>query len=265
MFRSILFFAGICSLAAVPAGANLIDVTVNGTVTASGSVSAVCNPNDSTPGCMPGEDGAPPLVTTPFSFSASDTQLGLFSQSWSASTVAGGSVQPFVDENTSLCLAPPSLGCPPATGDALYVELTGGHSGSAITYMTQETEMMTLSFQLTAPTDATLYSSSFSGGAANGGEILDSTGTNVLLSVPLNSDASTFLPPGAYELYVSASGGAFGNLYQTGSVTDSNLYLTAQFAPVPTPEPRAASMAALLSAAICGFLVRRRRRHVAAG
>jgi hypothetical protein len=223
MFGSMLFFAAICSLAAIPALADLVNVSVNGTVSASGSVSAVCNPNDDTPGCMPGEDGAPPLVTTPFSFSASS------SQSWSATTTIGiGSVQPFADESTSVCLASPSWGCPPASGDALYVELMGGHSGGAITYMTQETEMMTMSFELTAPADATLYSSSFVGSAANGGEILDSSGTNVLFSVPLNSDASTFLPAGSYELYVSDSGQAFGGLYEPGSVTDSQLYLAAR-------------------------------------
>lgn len=263
VFRSILFFAVICSLAAIPALADLVNVTVNGTVSASGSVSAVCNPNDDTPGCMP---GAPPLVTTPFSLSASNTQLGSFSQSWSVTTTLGfGSVQPFADEITGLCLATPSVGCPPASGDALYVELTGGHSGAAITYTTQETEMMTMSFQLTAPTDATLYSSSFLGSAANGGEILDSSGTHVLLSVPLNGDASTFLPAGSYELYVSDSGGAFGGVFQNGSVTDSQLYLTAQFAPVATPEPRGASIVTLLFGAICGVLLRRTRRHPAVG
>ena len=259
--RSFLLI-GLALLAINPALPDIIDVTVNGTVSASGSVSAVCNPNDSTPNCVPGEDGAPPLVTTPFSFSAPDTLLGSFSQSWSATTPIGGLVQPFADENTSVCLASPSVNCPPASGDALYVELNGGHSGAAITYNTQETEMMTLSFQLTAPTEATLYSSFLSGNATNGGEILDSTGTNVLLSVPLSSDASTFLLPGSYQLYASDSGGAFGGI-QTGSFTDSQLYLTAQFAPVP--EPRTASIAALLSAALGGFLVRRRRRLLAVG
>ena len=259
VFRSMLFFAAICSLAAIPALADLVNVSVNGTVSASGRLSVVCNPNDDTPGCMPGGNGVPPLVTTPFSFSASDTQLGSFSQSWTATTIIGGLVQPFAEENTSLCLATPSVGCPPASGDALYVELTGGHAGPAISFTTQETEMMTISFQLTAPTDATLYSSSFLGSAANGGEILDSTGTNVLLSVPLNSDASTFLPAGSYELFVLDSGGAFGSLFQSGSVTDSELFLTAQFAPVPTPEPRSASIVTLFGA-ICGSLLRRRRR-----
>jgi hypothetical protein len=262
MFRSISFFAAVTWLAAVPVHADLVNVTVNGTVSASGSVSAVCNPNDSTPGCMPGEGGAPPLVTDQFSFSASDTQLGSYSQSWSASTIAGGLVQPFADENTSVCLATPSMNCPPASGDALYVNLTGGHSGSAITYFTEETETMTLSFQLTAPTEATLYSSVWSGNAGNGGEILDSTGATVLLSVPTDGDASTLLQPGFYELYVTDGGGASGNLYQTGSVTDSQLYLTAQFAAVPTPEPREASIMALLGAGLFGFLLRRRRAAV---
>ncbi len=266
VFRSILFFVAICSLAAIPALADLANVSVNGTVSASGSVSAVCNPNDDTPGCMPGGNGVPPLVTTPFSFSAPDTLLGSFSSPpWNATTIIGGTVQPFSDENTSLCLATHSVSCPPASGDGLYVELTGGHSAAAISYSTQETEMMTMSFELTDPTDVTLYSSVFSGSTTNPGEILDSTGTNVLLSVPLNGDASTFLPAGSYELYVSDSGRASGASFEPGSVTDSQLYLTAQFAPVPTPEPRAASITALLSAGVCGFLLRRRRRHVAVG
>jgi hypothetical protein len=255
-----LFFAAMYSLAAIPALADLVNVTVNGTVSASGSLSAVCNPNDDTPGCMPGGGGVPPLVTTPFSFSAPDGLLGSFSQSWSATTIIGGSVQPFADEITSLCLAMPSVGCPPASGDGLYVQLTGGHSALAISYSTQETEMMTMSFELTDPTDVTLYSSVFSGSATNGGEILNCSGTNVLLSVPLNGDASTFLPAGSYELYVSDGGRASGASFEGGSVTDSQLYLTAQFAPVPTPEPRAASIAALLSAAMCGFLLHRRRK-----
>jgi hypothetical protein len=255
VFRSMLFFAGICSLAAIPALADLVNVTVNGTVSASGSVSAVCNPNDDTPGCMPGGNGVPPLVTTPFSFSGSG------SQSWSATTTIGiGSVQPFADENTSLCLASPSVSCPPASGDGLYVNLTGGHSALAISYSTLETEMVTMSFQLTDPTDVTLYSSVPLGNATNGGEILDSSGTQVLLSVPLDGDASTFLPAGSYQLYVSDSGGAFGSSFQSSSITDSQLYLTAQFAPVPTPEPRAASIVTLLFGAVFGSLLRRRRR-----
>jgi hypothetical protein len=263
--RSMLFLATICFLAAIPALADLVNVSVNGTVSASGSLSAVCNPNDDTPGCMPGWNGVPPLVTTPFSFSAPDSLFGSFSQSWSATTIIGGLVQPFADENTSLCLATPSVSCPPASGDGLYVQLTGGHSALAISYSTQETEMMTLSFELTDPTDVTLYRSVFSGSTTNPGEILDSSGTNVLLSVPLNGDASTFLPAGSYELYVSDSGRASGSSFESGSVTDSQLYLTAQFARVPTPEPRTASITALLSAAIFGFLWCRRRRHVAVG
>ena len=265
VFRSILFFAGICSFAAIPALADLVNVSVNGTVSASGSLSAVCNPNDDTPGCMPGGGGVPPLVTTPFSFSASDTQLGSFSQSWNATTIIGGSVQPFADESTSVCLASPSLGCPPASGDGLYVDLTGGHSALAISYSSQETEMMTMSFQLTDPTEVTLYSSVPLGSTTNGGEILDSSGTHVLLGVPVNGDASTFLPAGSYELYVSDSGGASGSSFQSSSITDSQLYLTAQFAPVPTPEPRAASIVTLLFGAIFGSLLRRRRRACVKG
>lgn len=258
MVRILSFLAAVLSIAVAPALADVVDVTVNGTVSASGTISAVCAL--STPGCVAGQDGAPPLLTTPFSFSASDTQLGSFTQSWSATNPILGSLQPSVSETTSLCIAGPSTSCPPGTGDTLDVELSGAHSGVATYYSTQETEDMPLSFQLTDPSEVTLYSSLPLGSGANGGEILYSTGMNVLLQVPVDGAASMYLAPGDYELYASVTGSATGSFLDTSNpITDSTLYLTAQFTPV-VPEPRGVFVATMLCALIRGGVVSRRKR-----
>ena len=151
---------------------DIVDVTVSGSVTSSGLVSAVCGL--ATPGCVPGEGGAPPLLTVGYSFSDTNTLLGMFGDSWTANNPITGSVQSYADESTAVCNAPPPPGCaPPPGGHALYIELSGGHDGFAITYSAEETENVSMSFDLTRESAVTLYSSFLFGVASNGGELLD--------------------------------------------------------------------------------------------
>lgn len=256
MLRPLFLLIGLGSLALGIALPNVMDVTVDGSVSSSGLVSAVCALG--TPNCVP---GSPPLLTVPYSFSGTNTQLGAFTDSWSASTPIGGLVLSYADETTSVCIAQPPVGCGPfGGGDTLYVELTGGHDAAAVAWTAQEAESITVSFDLTEESVVTLYPSVLFGTASNGGQLLDSNG-DVLLTAPLEgTSASITLQPGMYQLDASVSGGALGGELQSGNTTDSLMYLDAQFNPVPTPEPRGVAGAALLVIMACGYVAYRRHR-----
>ncbi len=242
----LVLFAGV-------ACADVINVTVSASLSASGSVAAVCAPV--TPGCVPGSGGAPPLLTVPFSFSASTNQLGDFSQSWNATNPIGGSVQPYAEENSTVCSVQVSGNCQPGTGDALNLHLIGGHSALAVAFSAMETENVLMSFDLTDQSLATIYTGFFQGNnSSETAEILDSTGTNILLLAPANQNASVLLNPGAYELDVSLSGGLSGASFSQSNVIDSQMYLTAQFTPVAVPEPRGLMALAILVALFARYL-----------
>lgn len=252
MTYRLLFLIGLASLAAAPALPDIIDVTVSGSVSGSGTVLEPCDPTF-TQGCMR-YGGGPYSVYIPYSFNGTNTQIGSFSAS-SGPTVSGPGPggAGFASENTSLCLAPTP--CPPTAGDAIYIELTGGHSAFGYYYTATESAGITISFDLTQESEATLYS----GVGLSSGGLMDSNG-DVLLPIPQAGPASTVLPPGAYQLKDSDSGGSQGTAFsQTGDVTDFDTFLTAQFTPVPTPEPRGAVFGALALMLIT-FPASRRRR-----
>lgn len=246
--RRLFVLLGLAALAAAPALPDLIDVIVSGTVSSSGYISAVCGL--ATPGCIAGGNGAPNLLTVPYSFSATNTQLGAFSQSWLAENPIAGSITSYADEDTSVCLA----SCPPTgMGDAIEVELSGGHSGGLF-YSAFEAADVSISFDLTEESEATLYTAV----EPSSGALLDSNG-NVILPIPLDGPASALLQPGTYQLNDSAGGGS-QEPYLMGNVTDFQTYLYADFVPVPTPEPRGAIFAAAFAMIAGGCVLSRRRR-----
>jgi hypothetical protein len=197
-------------------------------------------------------------VTTPDSLSGTNTELGSYSAANSSTgPLPGvGGEELYANETTSVCVQTPTLRCQPASGDALYIQLTGGHSaGIAEFYSAQESENVSISFDLTEESLVTLYSEDLIGTGSNGGEVLDSMG-NVIFQIPVDSTGSSLLQPGMYQLDAAVNGRAQG-LYQSGDFTDSNLLLTAQFEPVP--EPRWAVLV-LFAIALAGLVVSRRRR-----
>jgi hypothetical protein len=224
------------TLAISPAFADIINVTVNGSVSGSGSVTVACA--EGTPGCTEGGPFGGFFMTVPYSFSANNTSLGAFSDS--ASSFA----------------AQYSL----TTTESLDIRLMGGHSASAAPIFTaSESDSISIGFNLT---EASLID--LSGGGvgigSNVGELLDSHG-NVILMLP-NSPAHVFadLEPGIYALTASASGGGSGSLVGSVNVTDFLPSLDARFAPLPTPETTGAPFAALLGALIGACALARTRR-----
>lgn len=98
--------SGLAVLAVVPAFPNIIDnITVNGTVSAEGSILVPCNVGS--PGCEPTSIGG--RLTIPFGFSDTNNTLGMFSDS--GNTPSGPpSLTATVGENTGML--PTSRGSP---------------------------------------------------------------------------------------------------------------------------------------------------------
>jgi hypothetical protein len=187
-----------------------------------------------------------------YSFSDTNTALGDFSDSGGASLPSpfSGSVNGFADENTV------------ATAQSLDITLEGSNDdyGFFASASNEENETISVLFDLTVPSVIDL--SGFNGGPGPiAGQLLDSHG-NVILVIPANvGSTSMVLEPGTYQLDASAEGGFFDFAADvSGNVTDFNLDLHADFTPVPTPEPRGAILAALLSLVLGGSVVYRRRR-----
>jgi hypothetical protein len=250
MLLRLSLLTSFAALAVAPAFPDIVDnITVNGAVSGSGSIDEPCILG--TPGCV-SEPSGPPLVTIPLSFNGTNTALGMFSDS--GSTAAGPpSLTATVGENTAE--AANALGFPAA----LFITLSGGYSinGGASAYSASETDNISISFQLEDPSEVELMSGDFLGSAINGGELMDSHG-DVLLTVPVEGNASTVLPPGTYELEASATGSSMGVFASNTSATNLTLNLTAGFTPVP--EPRWTVLGVLFAGILVGFAVPRRFR-----
>ena len=238
MLRSlcIVTVLGVIAGTALP---DVIDVTVNGSVSGSGSYVVGCAL--STPGCVatPGGD----FLNFPYSFSGTNTELGAFSAS-GTTTPAG--MEGFADQNTV------------ATADALEISLTGGYSASGVPfYSGSENNSISLSFDVTEESVVQLLGGGVLGSASNAGELLDSDG-NVILTLPLDTlSVSTIVQPGMYQVEAAAQGTSNGSFGANADVTNLELYLTADITPVP--EPPGALVAALLAAMLGGYVVSRRR------
>lgn len=250
----ILCVVMLLGIAAGTALADVIDVTVNGSVSGSGFTQGPCTLGS--PGCT-AEPSGPARTTIPFSLSGTDTQLG--SSSFTSNpTLNGSSV--FATEDTVFCIPQGIVNCPPGTGEALYIDLTDGYNpGGSLTFVSSATESMSISFSLTDPSLVTLYGGEILGTASNGGEVLDSMG-NIILQPPVLGDASAVLQPGAYQLDASVGATDQVEFSQSGDITNSELFLTAQFSPVPTPESRWTILAALLPAILAGYVLSHRPR-----
>ena len=255
MLRSLCVLIGLGSIVVGPARADIINVTVNGTVSGSLLGQTECD-NPSPPDCVQIAPPGPSFQTFQSSFSGTNTQLGAFSASGSAISTGQAfpaSVQGFADQNTT------------ATANTLDIELSGGHSTSAVTlFVVSENDNISVSFDVTKESVMGIFSR-VSGMATNGGELLDSKG-NVILTIPINAypfnqPPPTILQPGTYQFEASVSGGEFSTSFPpNGSAVDFDLLLDTSFTPVPTPEPREALLAALLATMLSGYVVSRRRR-----
>ena len=245
--RRCFVLMGLAILAAAPALPDVIDVTVNGSVSGSGTVLVACNPMY-TAGCMQ-YGGGPYSVYLPYSFSGTNTQL-------SGGTPPEGTG--YAEENTSLCTGCGPLSIPGVTtfgGDDLDVQLTGGHSAVGYSYFAEEAADVSISFDLTEESVVTLFKITLRGSSSS--ELLDPNG-NVILSLTMDGAASTILLPGAYQLDDAGQGSSFGAFPEPGDVIDLNQDMYAEFAPVPTPEPRGAVFGALALMLLAFPLLRRR-------
>lgn len=167
MLRSLCFVIGLGLLGIRPALPDIVDVTVNGSVSGSGFLTIACAL--STPGCIAGPGGD--FLTVPYSFSGTNTELGAFSDSGSTVSTTGidfpypALAQGYADQDTT------------ATADALDITLTGGHSASgAPFYGGSENDNISVSFDLTGESLVQLSGGIPSNSAPTTGELLDSDG-----------------------------------------------------------------------------------------
>lgn len=121
-----------------------------------------------------------------------------------------------------------------------------------------ERDVIVISFQLEDESEVQLSSGAGSGSLMTS-ELLDMN-NNVLLTAPEGLEASTVLPPGMYELNVSATAQTTGRAFGS-PVTGTNLDLnvTAGFTPV-VPEPRWTVLGVLFAGILAGFAMSRRFR-----
>jgi hypothetical protein len=247
MMHRLFLVIGLGLLAIGPALADIVNVTVNGSVSGSGSVTTYCF----VPECMSPDSGQ--FVSFPFSFTATNTQLGLFVTSGGASSPGPpetnfASIQASMSENTT------------ATADALEITLSQNFMSEDVapSAFASLNESTAVSFNLTAESNIQLTDNP-EGDApfTNSVELLDSKG-NVILVVPCGnfscSTVSTVLEPGTYQLDDSMSSG--GGI-AVGSPEFFSADLNASFTPV-VPEPRWTIIATLLAALLGGYVMSRR-------
>jgi hypothetical protein len=247
MHRSFLVL-GLGLLAIGPALADIVDVTVNGSVSGSGSVTTYCF----VPECMSPDSGQ--FVSFAFSFTATNTQLGPFVASGGASSPGPpetnfASIQASISENTT------------ASADALEITLSQNAIVEDVAPAASASlnESIAVSFNLTAESKIQLINVNPEEDASstNSVELLDSKG-NVILVVPCGDfscpTVSTVLLPGTYQLDDSmVSGGAIA----LGSPEFFFADLNASFTQV-VPEPRWTIIATLLAAVLGGYVMSRR-------
>jgi hypothetical protein len=248
MMHRLLLVIGLGVVAIGPTLADVVDVTVNGSISGSGYVTTYCL----VPECDAFFNNGQ-FATFPFSFSATNiTQLGVFGASGGASSTGPpetdpASIQASVSENTT------------ATADALEITLSQDTAPSDLAIAGFSlNDVIAVSFNLTEESKIQLTDDI--GGElsvfSNSVELLDSTG-NVILVGPcevFGCSVSMVLPPGTYQLddQMFNSGGSLGSFDQFFSAD-----LNASFTPV-VPEPRWTIIATLLAALLGGYVMSRR-------
>lgn len=238
LIRSALL--GLGMLAISPANADVIDVSVSGSVSGSGTMSVECAPVGGN--CMPATGGLTPHETVMYNFSASTSDSA-------SATAPDGLVVSTIDAYANQGVT--------ATADSILLSVSAGFSAEGIALYVGETDTddVLASFDLTQASVVT-----FSAGGSGGevvDELLDSQG-NVIANIGSTLAMLVDLEPGMYALEVNANGGTSeaipgGQL----DVTDFQFALGASF--VPVPEPRSAVFAALLPALLAICIASRRR------
>jgi hypothetical protein len=198
----------------------------------------------------------------PFSFTATNTQLGEISASGGATASGpnigegnGGSVQAFATQSAT------------ANTDAFETSLSGFFSALyARAFSVNLSDGIAVSFNLTQESEVQVSSClplidqrfSYSG------MLLDSKGNVILTIQPFGvsscggSSVSALLQPGTDQLDESTIGSASVSL-QLGFAQDFRIDLNATFTPV-VPEPRWTILAGLFAALCVGCAISRRRR-----
>jgi hypothetical protein len=252
MIHRLFLVIGLGLLAIGPILADVINITVNGSVSGSGGVTTYCLENLGSPECS--EFGSNQMESFPFAFSATNIQLGVFVASGGASSPgppenAIASVQANGSENTT------------ATADALEITLAQdvNSDGVAIDPTVALNDSIAVTFNLTEESKIQLTDNLGGDASSNSVELLDSD-DNVILVVQCAdfscSTVSTLLAPGTYQLDDSLVTDAFGGL---AGLNDSfSADLNASFTPV-VPEPRWTIIATLLAALLGGYVMSRLR------
>jgi hypothetical protein len=194
----------------------------------------------------------PYLETVPYSYSATNTQLG------TAFEISGYAVG----------TAPGALGSleyhgfqeVTATADSLDIALEAGQMPDGVlSWDGTAAETISLGFELTEESVIQLDVSPFGPLGTNSGDLLDSQG-NVIFAMPFPfGSASAVLAPGTYYMDASVGGSANGFMGNGDNIEDFAWMLNSSFTPVATPEPPAAFVAALAAMMLGGYEISRRR------
>lgn len=252
MLRSVRIAAVLGALTISPALPDIVNVSVNGSMSGAGSVTVDCGvaPINPPPGCVNVYMGLY-LDTIPFSFSATNSDQLVFAAS-EAEAPGPDSSYPLLDANpyqtASVDVAVPGT---------LEIDLGDYYSVSdgIVNYQLQENDSISATFDLTQASTLSLDLISEFGGASGSAELLDSGG-NVIAT--LSSVGTTafldLLEPGDYKLDFSMGGRAEGSYPEPGydgGDFQASLFATA----TPIPEPRWTLPAALLGIVFGGFVV----------
>ncbi len=251
MMHRLFLVIGLGALVIGPTLADVVNVTVNGSLSGSGSVTTPCLTLECEAIFNNGQ-----FATFPFSFSVPNiTQLGAFGASGGASSPGPpetniASIQASESENTTAAAdaLEITLSQDAATGDVAEFADFNLNASIAVSFNLTDESKIQLTNNVGAETSA----------FSNSVELLDSKG-NVILVVPCGdfacSTISTVLSPGMYQLddQMDNSGASRGDLDQPFSAD-----LNASFTPV-VPEPRWTIIATLLAALLGGHGMTRRR------
>jgi hypothetical protein len=239
-------------LAVNPAFASIIDVSMNGSVFGSGAVTFFCFSDDN-PNCPQGTT----VSTPPFNFSGTNTQLGMFTASGSASGIDPNSGELTTASGQANQTAT-------ASGDSfsldLFVSVSSSGTGAQEAFSSDIFDQATLTFTLTTQSlmqlsdtqnntaDVLPYAGSLSGPT---GDILD------LPEDSASFDVALTLEPGTYEWSELIEGPSFPTLFVNDTEVQE-VAVSATFAAIP--EPRGAWMAPLLLLILGSCLIHRGRR-----
>lgn len=222
-----------------PAFSDIADVSISGSVSGSGSLTVECGVGLMNPpqGCVNVFEGLY-LQTEGYNFTATNPGLDAFSDSASAFALYGN-LEGQADQ--SVTLGP----------DSIHFQLDASDAASAflVSYNASDSSSVSAKFYLTVLSTYTLSDDFFSV-TSDSDELFDSLGTVV--------SPSSIIAPGWYTFKASITENGSGGYLTKPASDQGGGFTEADFAPVPTPEPRWTAL--VFAILLAGYVVATRRK-----